>query len=157
VATITCKARRFEWPKRADMIAKDTRSLGGGGGAWYPRDMFEHRSEPLLPQDGFLCRALLFMGLSAAMIVAALGVGVVGYRVFGGLDWIDALVNASMILGGMGPVDRMTTHAGKLFTSFYALFSGLLFIGAASVVLAPFVHRILHRLHLDEGERPDGA
>ncbi len=95
---------------------------------------------------------LLYVGLSTAMIAAALGVGVIGYRWFGGLDWIDALVNASMILGGMGPVDRMTTHAGKLFTSFYALFSGLLFIGAASVVLAPFVHRVLHRLHLDEDD-----
>ncbi|NBV45139.1 MAG: hypothetical protein EBR86_05730 [Planctomycetia bacterium] len=114
--------------------------------------MFEHRSQPLLPAQGFLRRVLLYVGLSTAMIAAALGVGVVGYRWFGGLDWIDALVNASMILGGMGPVDRMTTHAGKLFTSFYALFSGLLFIGAASVVLAPFVHRVLHRLHLDEDE-----
>jgi len=114
--------------------------------------MFEHRSQPLLPAHGFLRRVLLYVGLSTAMIAAALGVGVVGYRWFGGLDWIDALVNASMILGGMGPVDRMTTHAGKLFTSFYALFSGLLFIGAASVVLAPFVHRVLHRLHLDEDD-----
>jgi len=119
--------------------------------------MFEHHSEPLLPREGFLRRALLFTGLSGAMIAAALGVGVIGYRVFGGLDWIDALVNASMILGGMGPVDRMTTHAGKLFTSFYALFSGLLFIGAASVVLAPFVHRVLHRLHLDEDAGADGT
>lgn len=112
--------------------------------------MFEHRSEPLLPPTGFLCRAVLYLGLSSGMIGGALAVGVIGYRTFGGLDWIDALVNASMILGGMGPVDKMTTHAGKLFTSFYALFSGLLFIGAASVVLAPFIHRVLHGLHLDE-------
>lgn len=116
--------------------------------------MFEHRSEPLLPPTGFLRRAVLYLGLSSGMIVGALAVGVIGYRTFGGLDWIDALVNASMILGGMGPVDKMTTHAGKLFTSFYALFSGLLFIGAASVVLAPFIHRVLHSLHLDEEPPP---
>lgn len=114
--------------------------------------MFEHRSEPLLSPSGFFRRAAVYLGLASGMIAAALGVGVVGYRFFGGLDWIDALVNASMILGGMGPVDKMTTHAGKLFTSFYALFSGLLFIGAASVVLAPFVHRVLHRLHLDDDD-----
>ncbi|MBU6276537.1 MAG: hypothetical protein KGQ61_07865 [Planctomycetes bacterium] len=114
--------------------------------------MFEHRSEPLLPPSGFLRRAVVYLALASGMIGVALGVGVVGYRTFGGLDWIDALVNASMILGGMGPVDKMTTQAGKLFTSFYALFSGLLFLGAASVVLAPFVHRVLHRLHLDEDD-----
>jgi len=83
-------------------------------------------------------------------IGAALGIGVVGYHYFGGLPWIDALVNASMILGGMGPVDPITSHAGKLFASAYALFSGLLFIGAASLVLTPFVHRIMHKLHIQE-------
>jgi hypothetical protein len=66
------------------------------------------------------------------------------------LSWIDALVNASMILGGMGPVDPIKTDAGKYFASFYALFSGLLFIGAASIVLAPFMHRVMHRLHIEE-------
>lgn len=91
-----------------------------------------------------------FFVLSAASIASALGIGVVGYHYFGGLPWIDALVNASMILGGMGPVDPITTHAGKLFASAYALFSGLLFIGAASLVLAPFVHRIMHTIHLEE-------
>lgn len=81
---------------------------------------------------------------------AALGIGVIGYHSLGGLSWIDALVNASMILGGMGPVDPIKTDAGKYFASFYALFSGLLFIGAASIVLAPFMHRVMHRLHIEE-------
>jgi len=80
----------------------------------------------------------------------ALGVGVVGYHYFGELPWIDALVNASMILGGMGPVDPIKSQSGKLFVSAYALFSGLLFIGAVSLLLTPFVHRIMHRLHLEE-------
>jgi len=114
--------------------------------------MFEHRTDPLLPRHTFLVRAAGYMMLAALIIGAALGVGVVGYHSLGGLPWIDALVNASMILGGMGPVDPITSNAGKFFASFYALFSGLLFIGAASVLLAPFVHRIMHKLHLDDDE-----
>jgi len=66
------------------------------------------------------------------------------------LPWIDALVNASMILGGMGPVDPIVSHVGKVFASVYALFSGLLFIGAATLLLTPFVHRVMHKLHLDD-------
>jgi hypothetical protein len=112
--------------------------------------MFEHRSEPLLSGHRFAWRVAGFLALSAATIGAALGVGVLGYHYCGGLPWIDALVNASMILGGMGPVDPITTPAGKLFASAYALFSGLLFIGAASLVVAPFVHRIMHTIHLEE-------
>jgi hypothetical protein len=112
--------------------------------------MFEHRSDPLLPRHSFLCRVAGYAAAAALLVGAALGLGVVGYHFLGGLSWLDALVNASMILGGMGPVDPITAPAGKLFASFYALFSGLLFIGAASLVLAPFVHRVMHRLHLDD-------
>jgi hypothetical protein len=90
------------------------------------------------------------LALAGVTVAVALGVGVVGYHWLGGLPWIDALLNASMILGGMGPVDPMTSPAGKLFASFYALFSGLLFIGVASLVVAPFVHRIMHSLHIEE-------
>ena len=112
--------------------------------------MFEHRTEPLLPRHRFVWRVLGFLSLAAAAIGAALGIGVVGYHYLGGLPWIDALLNASMILGGMGPVDPIPSPAGKLFASAYALFSGLLFIGAASLVLTPFVHRIMHRLHVED-------
>jgi len=112
--------------------------------------MFEHRTDPLLPRYAFLFRVIGHLLMAMAVVGAALAIGVVGYHYFGGLPWIDALVNASMILGGMGPVDLITSTAGKYFTSFYALFSGLLFIGAASILLAPFMHRIMHRLHLDE-------
>jgi hypothetical protein len=112
--------------------------------------MFEHRTAPLLPSHHFLLRVLCYGAAATVLIGAALGVGVLGYHHLGGLPWIDALVNASMILGGMGPVDPIASTAGKLFTSFYALFSGLLFIGAASLVLAPFVHRVMHKLHLDD-------
>ena len=112
--------------------------------------MFEHRTDPLLPRYAFLLRVVGHLLMATAVVGAALAIGVVGYHYFGDLPWIDALVNASMILGGMGPVDLITSTAGKYFTSFYALFSGLLFIGAASILLAPFMHRIMHRLHLDE-------
>ena len=112
--------------------------------------MFEHRTDPVLPRRRFFWRVIAFLGLSAALVGVALGIGVVGYHYLGGLPWIDALLNASMILGGMGPVDPIASHAGKLFASAYALFSGLLFIGAASLALTPFVHRIMHKLHIEE-------
>lgn len=112
--------------------------------------MFEHRSDPLLPRHSFLVRAIGYLSLSTLVVGLALGIGVLGYHHLGGLPWIDALVNASMILGGMGPVDPIASDAGKYFASFYALFSGLLFIGAASIAMAPFVHRIMHKLHVDE-------
>jgi hypothetical protein len=112
--------------------------------------MFEHRSEPILPTHAFAVRVVAHLVLSMLVVGAALGLGVVGYHYLGGLPWIDSLVNASMILGGMGPVDPIASDAGKYFASFYALFSGLLFIGAASIVLAPFMHRIMHKLHIDD-------
>ncbi|MFM7108797.1 MAG: hypothetical protein ACKOZU_09415 [Planctomycetaceae bacterium] len=112
--------------------------------------MFEHRTDPLLPRHRFAARAAGYFALSAAVVGAALGVGILGYHYLGGLAWIDALVDASMILGGMGPVSRIETSAGKYFASAYALFSGLVFIGAASIVVAPFVHRVMHRMHLDD-------
>jgi hypothetical protein len=112
--------------------------------------MFEHRSAPLLSRQAFVARVVGYVLAAATLVGTALGMGVLGYHFLAGLPWIDALVNASMILGGMGPVDRVENQAGKLFASFYALFSGLLFIAAASLALAPFVHRIMHKLHIDE-------
>jgi len=88
--------------------------------------------------------------IATGVVAAALGIGVVGYHVWGGLDWLDSLLNASMILGGMGPVDPITSVAGKLFASFYALFAGLVFIGLSGFLLAPFLHRLMHRFHWEE-------
>jgi hypothetical protein len=110
--------------------------------------MFEHHTDPLLSRHRFVLRVLGFVFLASVLVSVALGLGVLGYHYLGGLSWIDALVNASMILGGMGPVDPIVNDAGKLFASAYALFSGLLFVGAASLVIAPFVHRIMHALHV---------
>ena len=111
--------------------------------------MYEHRKQPLLPWGAFLIR-LAWHGLGfVAMIGGALGIGVLGYHKFEGLSWIDALANASMILGGMGPLNPLQTTAGKLFASAYALFAGLLFVAAMGVLFAPVLHRLLHRFHVE--------
>lgn len=90
-------------------------------------------------------------------MAGSLALGVLGYHLLAGLSWLDALVNASMILTGMGPVDGIKTVAGKLFASFYALFSGVAFLTIVAVLLAPAVHRFLHRFHLDlAGDPEDG-
>ncbi len=83
------------------------------------------------------------------MIVVCLGIGMAGYRHFEHLSWLDALLNASMILSSMGPVNPVQTDAGKLFASFYALFSGIWFLTVAGVLFAPVTHRFLHKFHLE--------
>jgi len=88
--------------------------------------------------------------VAGAVIAGSLALGVCGYHFLERLPWIDALLNASMILGGMGPVDPVRTTGGKLFASFYALFSGLVIIGVAGLMLAPVVHRYLHKFHIEE-------
>jgi hypothetical protein len=118
--------------------------------------MYEHRSGPLLSRIEFFFRILRHGLLAAGIVLVALGIGILGYHWFEGLPWIDATLNASMILGGMGPVNVLNTVGGKLFASAYALFSGLVFIGVMGVVLAPFAHRLLHRFHLEAGAESDG-
>ncbi len=113
---------------------------------------FEHRHQPILPAKHFRARMVAFGALSGALILGSLAIGVVGYHLFAGLSWVDALLNASMILTGMGPVDPMPTAAAKLFASAYALFSGVAFLTSVGVLLAPLVHRFLHRFHLEGGE-----
>jgi len=113
---------------------------------------FEHRSEPILPRRLFLVRMLRHFGFGSGVVAASLGLGVLGYRLFEHLSWIDALLNASMILAGMGPVDTVRTTGGKLFASAYSLFSGILFLVVAAIVVAPFIHRLMHRMHLDDTE-----
>jgi hypothetical protein len=114
----------------------------------------EHRHEPLASTPVFLQRMARFLALSAGIILVSLGIGILGYHYFEGLSWIDALLNASMILGGMGPVAPIYTVAGKLFASFYALFSGMVFLAAVGVLIAPVFHRFLHHFHIamDENE-----
>ena len=114
--------------------------------------MFEHRCERLAPLSVFVRRWAKYIAISVLMVACGLGLGVAGYHWIAGMNWVDSLLNASMILGGMGPVDQLPTRDAKLFASFYALFSGILFILLMGVVLAPPVHRMLHKFHLDEKE-----
>jgi len=114
---------------------------------------FEHRKEPVLPRSAFLRRLAGSVGIGIALIAVSLAIGMVGYRELLGLAWIDAFVNAAMILSGMGPLATPQTDAGKLFAGLYALFSGLAVIAIAGVVFAPVVHRFLHYLHADPDDR----
>src|SRR6202453_1905070 len=109
--------------------------------------MFERGAEPLLGRPLFFLRMVKGLGLVMAIAGLSLAMGIIGYRTTEGMPWIDALLNASMILGGMGPVDTLKTNAGKLFASFYALYSGLALIGLMGLLLAPVFHRILHSFH----------
>jgi hypothetical protein len=108
------------------------------------------RTHRPLPSRAEFLRRLARSGLlGLTMVFSALMVGVCGYHFTAHLAWLDALVDASMILSGMGPVDAIKNDAGKWFESFYALFSGVVFITSVGVLLAPVVHRFLHRFHLE--------
>jgi hypothetical protein len=116
--------------------------------------MFESRGRPLASRWAFAGR-LFRHGVIATLVVGvALGIGVLGYHHFENLSWLESLENASMILGGMGPVDEMHSDAGKLFASAYALFSGLVFIGVMGILLTPVAHRLMHAFHLEDGGDP---
>jgi len=111
--------------------------------------MYEHRSQPLLPKHLFIRRVAWHVLSALAVIFGSLLIGIMGYHFTEGLTWLDSLLNASMILGGMGPVNELNTGGGKVFASFYSLFSGIVFLVTAAVLVAPVVHRFLHRLHLE--------
>ena len=112
-------------------------------------DSFEHLSEKLATQSVFARRMARYGLVTAAIILFSLLIGVLGYHYLESLPWIDSLLNASMILGGMGPVDTLKTNAGKLFASFYALYSGIVLLASVGVLAAPVFHRLLHRFHLE--------
>jgi len=111
--------------------------------------MYEHRSEPLLPFRAFLRRLATSAALGFAIVAVSLLIGMVGYRFMVGLSWIDAFLNAAMLLGRMGPIDPPKTAAGKLFSGLYALYCGFAVLGIAGVIFAPVFHRFLHHFHLE--------
>src|SRR5712692_8401486 len=118
--------------------------------------MSAHRTIPLPTRKVFVVRMLRSLALALGIISISLGLGIFGYHFCAGLSWLDALLNASMILTGMGPVNELHTTWGKLFASFYALFSGVVFITSVAVMLAPMVHRFLHKFHFElEGLEDD--
>jgi hypothetical protein len=112
--------------------------------------MYEQRTHRLLAWPDFLLRAGRHLFWALLILLSAVGVGTAGYHTAGRLNWLDAFLNASMILSGMGPVDRMETAVAKLFAALYALFSGLVFIGVVGVVVAPWVHRLFHWIHVED-------
>lgn len=112
--------------------------------------MFEGHHEQILPLRLFLRRMAVCILIATALITIALGIGVCGYHFLARLPWVDALLNASMILTGMGPVDVLHSNAAKIFASAYAIFSGLVFISLMALLLSPVAHRVLHKFHLAE-------
>jgi len=113
---------------------------------------FERRSDPLASTSVFFKRLLASLGIALCLIAVALSIGIAGYHVLGRFNLVDSLLEASMILGGMGPVNELSNNAVKIFASAYALFSGLMFVAVMGIVLAPVVHRILHKFHVDESD-----
>ena len=110
---------------------------------------YEHKKEPLATKKLFLNRIYLNILLTLLILSACLSLGIIGYRYTAPMSWIDALHNASMILSGMGPVVEIQTTQGKLFSSFYALFSGVAFITNIGLLIAPLAHRFFHILHAE--------
>lgn len=112
--------------------------------------MFEHHTQHLLPRRVFYRRLARHALLGVTVIIVSLGLGMIGYHVFEKLPWLDAFVNAAMILSGMGPVATLQTDAGKIFAGCYALFSGLTLVAILGIIFAPVVHRFLHKFHLED-------
>lgn len=111
--------------------------------------MYEHHDQPLLSRRAFLLRVAIHSLLSVGLLAGSLVLGIAGYMAFAHLKFVDAFLNAAMILGGMGPVDLLLDDGAKIFAGLYALYSGIVFLVVVGVVFAPVLHRILHRLHLD--------
>lgn len=114
------------------------------------------RPHPSLPPRAvFWVRLTRNLAIAAGIVICSLAIGTVGYHFLAGLTWVDALLNSSMILTGMGPVNPLDTVRGKLFASAYALFSGVVFLTMVAVLFAPLLHRFLHRFHLEFEEGTD--
>ena len=111
--------------------------------------MFEHRNEPLLPRRHYYRRLVRHGTIAAGVLLGGLLTGMTGYHCLEGQGWTDAFANAAMILSGMGPLDPIKTAAGRIFAGIYAIFSGVAFLTTVGILLAPVVHRGLHRFHLE--------
>ncbi len=112
--------------------------------------MYEAKHQPVLPRGSFFRRVALHLAVALGLLMASLGIGMVGYVLTEDLPWVDAFLNAAMLLGGMGPVDKLETFDGKLFAGLFALYAGLVFIMCAALVLTPVIHRVLHHFHVSE-------
>lgn len=115
--------------------------------------MYEHYKQPLAKRSVFAKRLALNGLIGLILLMFSLGMGMLGYHVFEGFSWVDSLLNASMILGGMGPVNPIVSVAGKIFASFYALYSGVILLASVGILAAPIFHRFLHHFHLAEDKQ----
>jgi hypothetical protein len=111
---------------------------------------YEKQKDNLAPLPVFINRVVWNLVVASAILSICLIIGILGYHLTAHASWIDSVHNASMILSGMGPVIEIKTTTGKLFSSFYALFSGVVFITNIGIILAPMIHRIYHRFHIHE-------
>jgi hypothetical protein len=111
--------------------------------------MFERKHEKLLPRRAFLRRVTKYASISLGLVVVSLLIGMLGYHPSEGMPWIDAFLNAAMIMGGMGPVNTLYTDAGKLFAGFYALYCGMVLLISVGIFAVPIIHRFLHHFHLE--------
>ena len=119
--------------------------------------MYETRRAPLATRAQFRRRVTHHFGVAMSLIGGSLVIGILGYRELEGMRWIDAYLNAAMLLGGMGPVaPELHTDGGKLFAGLYAMYSGMVVIAAASIILAPLFHRFVHRFHLEDEQQRRG-
>ena len=114
--------------------------------------MFERKHEKLAPPSVFVRRMAASVAIAGILVSATLSIGIAGYHWLAGFGWVDSLLEASMILGGMGPIQTLPTTGAKIFASGYALFSGLAFIAVMGIILAPITHRMLHKFHIDEAD-----
>jgi len=111
--------------------------------------MYEHRKDRLLPRREFVLRLGWSVAAGGVLIAFSLSIGMLGYHFLGGLAWIDAFLDASMILSGMGPMSPLTSPAAKVFAGCYAIYCGIALIATTGVILAPVIHRSLHKFHLE--------
>lgn len=116
------------------------------------KGIFEHRDEPVISSQQFRLRIFSYLAIASSIIVISLLIGMIGYHALEAMNWLDAFLNAAMILGGMGPVNELHTASGKFFAGCYALYSGLVFLVTAGLIFGPLLHRLLHKFHVDEIE-----
>ena len=116
---------------------------------------FEHRNEPLISRQHFIHRMVRHGAWGALIVGGSLAIGILGYHWLARFSWVDSLLNASMLLGGMGPVGDLPNDASKVFASFFALYSGIVFLVLAGLLLGPVFHRVLHRFHWEADQEEE--
>jgi hypothetical protein len=117
--------------------------------------LFEHHNEKLLPRRKFIMRLLKYASIAVGLVLVSLVIGMAGYHLLEGLSWVDAFLNAAMLMGGMGPVNAFHTDAGKIFAGVYALYCGMILLIAVGILAVPIVHRFLHHFHYESEKKQE--